>query len=296
MNNSSIEQITAGHHYEVINDNVLHYLVSGSGPVCLFPSPGWGPSIDLYTGSMQTFETHFTMVWLDTRGSGLSSGPDDPQHYTSRDFTEDLEALRIHLGLDKMWLMGQSSGAYQILDYATLYNDRLNGIIAISSTAGRDVISAAEFRHNIERMESNPELEPATRLFTGRDNKKRTLLETISKILPLYFHDQEKLALFKTVTGAATYSQKAFDLTHAAKNGSEILFPLLGRIMVPLLLIVGDDDFICDLQSQSERIHQLIPSSTLLVIKNAGHFCWIEQPVAFFAGAGNWLDSHIKKY
>jgi len=235
------------------------------------------------------------MVWLDTRGSGLSSSPEDVQQYSSKNFTADLETLRIHLGLDRIWLMGQSLGAYQVLDYATLYNDSINGIIAISSTAGRDVISAAAFRKNIERMESVPELEPATRLFTGKDITKRTLLETISKILPLYFHDQQKLTNFKTVTAAATYSQKAFDFTNAARNGSEILFPLLGRITVPTLLVVGDDDFICDLQSQSERIHELIPSSTLLVIKDAGHFCWIEQPTPFFSETGKWLDGQLNK-
>jgi proline iminopeptidase len=49
---------------------------------------------------MKPFEKYFTMVWLDTRVSGLSSGPQDPMKYTSRDFTEDPEALRIHLGLD----------------------------------------------------------------------------------------------------------------------------------------------------------------------------------------------------
>lgn len=92
------------------------------------------------------------------------------------------------------------------------------------------------------------------------------------------------------LTADMSYSQKAFDFTNASKNGSEILFPLLHRITVPVLLIVGDDDFICDQQSQSERIHEFISSSMLLVVKNAGHFCWIEQPDQFFSDACKWLD------
>jgi proline iminopeptidase len=146
MSNLSNHHLSIGSHYEIINGNVLHYKVSGKGPVCIFPTPGWGPSIELYTGSMHPFEHYYTMVWLDTRMSGLSSGPQDPMKYTSRDFAEDLEALRIHLGLDKVWLIGQSLGAYQILQYATLFNERLNGIVAVSATAGRDSISAAMYR------------------------------------------------------------------------------------------------------------------------------------------------------
>jgi len=53
--------------------------------------------------------------------------------------------------------------------------------------------------------------------------------------------------------------------------------------------VVGDDDIFCDQVSQADRISKNISSSTEIVIKDAGHFCWIEQPGQFFSECLAWL-------
>jgi len=59
---------------------------------------------------------------------------------------------------------------------------------------------------------------------------------------------------------------------------------------------VGDDDFVCDKVSQADRIVKNIKNSTEIVIKDAGHFCWVEQPIQFFNDCGNWLEKQgLKK-
>ena len=56
----------------------------------------------------------------------------------------------------------------------------------------------------------------------------------------------------------------------------------LRRITVPTLVVVGEDDFICD--RQSARIPaDGIAGARLAVISEAGHFPWVEQPLAFRA-------------
>ncbi len=49
------------------------------------------------------------------------------------------------------------------------------------------------------------------------------------------------------------------------------------------LVVVGDDDLFCDKVSQADRIVKNIPSSTEIVVKDAGHFRWVEQPTQFFS-------------
>jgi len=34
--------LSTGEHFAVINGIKMHYYVSGKGPVCLVPTPGWG--------------------------------------------------------------------------------------------------------------------------------------------------------------------------------------------------------------------------------------------------------------
>jgi proline iminopeptidase len=255
-----------------------------------FSDTGWGPSIEMYRRSLKPLEEHFTMVWYDTRMSGKSSGPEDPMKYTSDDFMQDMDALRDYLKQDKIWLIGHSSGAYQALNYGILHNENLNGIIAISSTAGMDQISGEEFKKNILKRQHEPYYEKGANIFSGKDTTPYTLNEQVRLIMPFYFHDQKNLPVFTEKTGAPEFSEKAFRYTSASKNGSKILFPLLHMITVPTLLIVGDDDFLCDKISQSDRIHEKIPSSILLVIKNSGHFPWIEQPEQFFDECFKWIE------
>jgi proline iminopeptidase len=55
------------------------------------------------------------------------------------------------------------------------------------------------------------------------------------------------------------------------------------------LFIVGDDDFICDKISQTDRAVKKVPTSYEIVIKDAGHFPWIEQSQQFFDQSAEWL-------
>jgi hypothetical protein len=57
-------QLTQGEYFANINGVKIHYYVSGKGPVCLMPSPGWGPSVDHLKISLQPFEKYFTMVYF----------------------------------------------------------------------------------------------------------------------------------------------------------------------------------------------------------------------------------------
>ena len=51
----------------------------------------------------------------------------------------------------------------------------------------------------------------------------------------------------------------------------------LGKINTPTLIIVGDEDT-ATVPAKSERMHERIKNSKLVVIKNAGHSSSIEEP------------------
>ena len=85
--------LTAGEHVAEVNGVALHCTVRGAGPVLLFPSPGWGPSVRSYV-PMPGFVEHCTVVYFDTRHSGRSSGPEDPTQYTLQHYVDDIDALR----------------------------------------------------------------------------------------------------------------------------------------------------------------------------------------------------------
>ena len=63
----------------------------------------------------------------------------------------------------------------------------------------------------------------------------------------------------------------------------------LGAISVPTLIIVGAQDRVCH-PDLAQELARLIPGSSLVMIKNAGHLVQTEQPEAYAQALLPFLD------
>lgn len=289
-----VARLAPGSHTADVNGNRLHYEVRGSGPVMLFPSPGWGPSIS-YLLPQPALEQHCTVVYFDTRHSGDSTGPEQPDQYTLSHFVADIEGLRQHLGAPRVFLAGHSAGGQQVLAYGIEHSEHLLGIIAIDAIAAPDELRTRELLAAMERRRTHPfyETRPgfvdaAIAMMTGADTTPRSITETLDAIGPFYFHDPELAA---TVMPTLQIDETANGYANASGFQSDDVLADLHRIDVPTLVVVGDDDFICDPVSQAARIVERIAGSTLAVIGDSGHVPWAEQPERFAAACDEWLTT-----
>lgn len=292
LSSFSQDVLSPGEHYAPVNGVKIHYYVAGHGPVCLVTTPGWGPAIELYRKSLKPLEKYFTMVWYDSRFSGKSTAPADTTKFGDKDLREDMDALRLYLKQDKVWIMGHSGGGHQVFDYGIYHNDKLNGIIAIASIVGFDSVRTAQYRKLMTSRKSKPYYEKVNAVYSGKDKIKRGADEKLRLTMPFYFHDGEKAARVEAL-GGLQINDKLDEYSGHSDFMSGYLFPELHKITVPTLIIAGDDDFICDNVSQSARAHANIVSSDLIVIKDSGHFPWIEQPKQFFSEVSEWIKKHV---
>ncbi|HTF62335.1 MAG TPA: hypothetical protein VK638_06435, partial [Edaphobacter sp.] len=92
------ERLMEDHTFS-LNGVDLHYRTIGDGSVLFLVSPGWGVASGYLQRAFSPLARHLRLVFIDTRGSGLSGRPADPAHMGSVDMANDLEALRVHLGL-----------------------------------------------------------------------------------------------------------------------------------------------------------------------------------------------------
>jgi proline iminopeptidase len=286
------ERLTAGSHTADVAGNRLHYEVRGSGPVLLFPSPGWGPSIS-YLLPQPALERHCTVVYFDTRHSGESTGPEEADQYTLAHFVSDIEGLRQYLGAPRVFLAGHSAGGQQVLAHGIEHSEHLLGIIAVDAIAAPDDLRTRELLAAMDRRRTHPFyrarpgfVDTAVAIMTGADRTPRSITEKLEAIGPFYFHDPELAAsVMPTLRVDETVNRYA---DASGFQGDDVLADL-HRITVPTLVIVGDDDFICDPVSQAARIAERIPSSTLVTIEDSGHVPWAEQPARFDAACDTWL-------
>lgn len=128
---------------DVGDDNRMYWETRGNPAgrtvLIVHGGPGGGRSRNAH----RTFDhTVFQVISFDQRGCGdsLPSAADpatDMAHNTTDHLIADMEALRVHLGVQRWLLYGGSWGSTLILAYAERYPERVDGIILIGVTMTR---------------------------------------------------------------------------------------------------------------------------------------------------------------
>ena len=110
----------------------------GSGPLKVLLLHGGPGFTHQYLEAMESFlpEAGIEMYYYDQLGCGNSDKPDDLSLWTRDGYREEVEEVRIGLGLDNFVLYGQSWGGMLSIEYALKYQHRLRGLVISNMTAG----------------------------------------------------------------------------------------------------------------------------------------------------------------
>jgi proline iminopeptidase len=264
------------------DDVELHYRVSGNGPV-LVAHPGGPGTSSAFFGDLAGLDDVATIVWFDPRGTGGSTEPADSAAYSLDHYASDVDALRTHLGLERMGLLGFSHGGMVAIRYAANHSDRLTHLVLLDTAPLIDEATLARVSAAMDRRQGEPWYEEVRRRLDAAEKPDRTDEEATADlvaILPMYFHRWDDVALrFVDSLDGATFHARVTP-TWNTEFPSLDLRPELARITAPTLVVVGEDDFICDVES-ARLMTDGIAGARLEVIAKAGHFPWVEQPAVF---------------
>jgi proline iminopeptidase len=280
--------LNLGEHTVVLNGMKLWYKVSGIGPVCLMPSPAWGISSDLYFRTLGSMEKIFTIVYIDSRGTGRSGRAKTLAEYTWEHLIGDLDALRNHFKQDKVWLMGHSGGGEYTLHYASKYPKRVAGMVLLNTLAVHDRKWQADIAKRIAERKGEPWYEDAVKALQSNPKTEEEIRRMLEIAQPLYWSDPNKAEMVKDHFDATSISAEAWAGANACKRASFDLRSELKKVTAPVLIVVGDDDFICSPESAT-IMHLALPNSKLLLIENCGHAPWMEQSQVFETRVSEFL-------
>jgi proline iminopeptidase len=284
-------------HTVRLNGVDIHYRTIGDGPVLFLVSPGWGVASAYLQRAFSSLAKHLRLVFIDTRGSGLSGRPADPMQMGSVDMANDLEALRVHLGLSEISILGHSNSGAIALACAARYPDRVSKLVLIDSQV-LGLSADADTQRILQNRATDPRFKEAARIvstfFTGQMNpatSDESLEAFIAQVLPLFLHSPEKSLPLAQEQLSGPISSYAFTSQYVA----DAAFPIdqtksLGAIRAKVLIMVGRHDYICPV-ALSERLHERIPQSQLVIFEESGHLPWLEEPNAFFAELERFLIS-----
>ena len=271
--------------FDTADGTLLAYHVAGAGRplVCL---PGGPMQSSAYLGDLGGLPAAAgrALVLLDPRGTGYSAAPADPGTYRCDRQVPDVEALRIHLELERLDLVAHSAGTALALLYAARYPDRVATLALINPTpravgleiSDQDRRELAELRRGepwfadafaaFERIWSgdatDADWDGITPFTHGRWDAASQALDARGKT--------ERNA----EAAAAYYSAGAVD--PAAVRSA------IARLEVSVLLVAGEYDVALP-PNRAAEYAALFPRADLVVQQAAGHFPWLDDPGSFTA-------------
>ena len=287
-----MSQLIAGEHDVTLNGVQIHYTVRGSGPVLIAHSGG--PGMDARDwDDFARIEEFVTIVAIHPRGSGLS-GHAAGDAYLLPDYAADVEALRLHLGLEGPIVMGWSHGGMVAQQFAFSYPDSLSKLILFDTSA-----YFGEFLNDIEtavqEFKDEPWFESSFAALKAEWDGNYETDEDMARL----WAEEMKFYFKKFDSRAEAYHERTKDLpvriaplkTFNDKEAVSMdLRPHLAKITVPTLVIVGRHDFITNL-SMAEEMVKHIPNARLEIFEDSGHFAFVEEPEKFYRVIKEFVES-----
>lgn len=293
----SAGRLTQGAHDARVGEITLHYVVAGRGKPVFVPSPSWGPGSLYLQRGLQPLEAKHLVIFIDSRGSGLSSHPADERRMSMDDMADDIEAMRRYLGLQRFNLIGHSGAGEAAIEYAERYHGHLDHLVLVdAATYGTSADDEAEGRAADQdriRLAKDPRYASAVDHMIHDPFPPPTDAAMMQRLIDtgaLDFADPASAGpRFAETIAGMTPSSYAWRTSGAADRAHPLEQERkLGQIEARTLVVHGKQDWLVPVLT-AEHVHHGIGRSTLLELDNCGHFPWIEQPASFFAGVERFL-------
>jgi len=257
----------------------LAYHVHGAGEplLCL---PGGPMRASAYLGDLGG--TPRRLIRLDLRGTGGSAVPADPGTYRCDRQVADVEALRAHLGLDRVDLLAHSAAGDLALLYAARHPGRVRSLTLVTARArALGVDFTVEHRREAAALRAAEPWYAAARpsydaLWAGTATD-----DDWTAALPFFYGRWDTAARAHAASEVEQTNEEAAG--HYASAGAfrpAETRAAIAALTAPVLLLAGELDA-GPLPRVAAAVAELFADATLVVQPGAGHFPWLDDPAAF---------------
>jgi proline iminopeptidase len=213
----------------------LRFADHGDGEPLLLRSGGHG--LRDYLGNFaEGLAPHIRVIRMDPRGCGDST-PDGS--YDDEITVQDLDLLRLHLGIDRWVVGGHSHGAHQALRYVLTYPEAVRGVIYIAGIGLQRDRSWSEAYHRGLELGGDQEVPPDR--FEANPEAHRLSSASYAEFV-------RRPSLWKEVSS----------------------------LKVPFLAITGERDIRPDWPVR--QLAELIQGASIVTIPGAPHMLWYTHP------------------
>lgn len=215
-----------------------------------------------------SFCKQFHTIRYDRRGYGYSPATTKPYYEA-----DDLAALLRDRKITHAALVASSHGGEVALNFALRYTALVSDLVLVGPAATG--FSYSEYF--LMRERANSQSEKASDLMDA---------SVRDRFLIVPGHDAARKRLRELLTAAPQ------DLTHEDMPLPEKPnFPYVQELRMPTLILIGSGD-IADNQAIAGALVMAIPGAVRVVVPDAGHLKYLEQPEIFFGQVSRFLVAH----
>jgi pimeloyl-ACP methyl ester carboxylesterase len=240
----------------------IHYESVGSGQPLLLLH-GWGSSLDTFATLTADLQRFFRITAFDFPGHGGSDLP--PTTWTVDDFVELTLDVMAELGIEQTAVLGHSFGGRVAIKLAASRPGIVDRLILVDAAG---VPPRRTFGRVLRRGASRFANAMGRRLGWPGQAVRGAIVRRIAS--PDYLNAGPLRGTFLAIV-------------------KEDLRPYLARIACPTLLVWGESDEETPV-ADARTMEKLIPGARLLVLKNAGHFSYLDQYGRFRLAALEFLN------
>ncbi|MER7108497.1 alpha/beta fold hydrolase [Streptomyces sp. NPDC000229] len=269
---------------------LAHHLRGEGEPLlCLAGGP---MRASAYLGDLGGLAAHRRLVLLDPRGTGGSAEPADSATYRCDRQVADVEALRAHLGLERVDLLGHSAAGTLALLYAATHPERIATLTVVTGGTRAVGIGASEqdWRGAAALRAGEPWYAAGRAAFeevwAGWD-----MGEVVDLITPFVYGrwDANAKAHAASADEQINRAASAAYFADGALPDPEAVRAALAGLTAPVLVYVGEYDG-GPTPARAAELASLIPCGEVAVQPGAGHYPWVDDPGAFCRTVAAFLD------
>ena len=268
-----------------LGGTLLAYDEVGAGAplICL---PGGPMRAAVYLGDLGGLSEHRRLVRLDLRGTGSSAPASDPATYRVDRQVADVEALRVHLGLDRLDLLGHSGGGTLAVLYAAAYPRHVGRLVLICPSPRSVALEIPdEARRAVAQLRrAEPWFADAIaafeRIWAGHGGPAEW-----DAIAPFFWGRWDSVTQAHQAEGEGQQNAAAAQRYYepGAIDGPAVR-AALRELEAPVLLVTGEYDVSLPPDSAA-ALAAVFPRATLATQPGAGHSPWLDDPA--------WLVSRV---
>ena len=238
----------------------------------------------------------FQLVMYDQLGCGKSSAPDQPELWQAQTWIDELAALRDHLDLEHVHLLGQSFGGMLAIMY--LLEEKPQGVdsLILSSTLSSAKLWASEQHRMIKYLpqkeqDAIAQAEKTDDYTTPGYQSANEHYMALHAAAPVTESSPEPLRRAK-INGQQAY-QVAWGPNEYTPTGTLHDYEYterLAEITIPTLITNGTDDLCTPLVAKTMYDH--LPNAKWELFQNSRHMPFIEHHDKYIVLLKDWLTKH----